>query len=239
MNGKPVFVRNIPFPLFKSSFFSSGSHFGCCKSPVPSRFNPFSLAYFSKFCSVMSFEHALEYLLCRCRSAVMFILSCFFVIFLYFYVWQDTMSYKERLFDFLVYEVAAFIAHFVYFTGIAGLLPVMPLFLTPTKIFAAEKLIWIPLLLISSSFIVLFIATRSHIRTLRALGWMTLIPGLAGVVFSFVGERRLIIFLAKLGKVEHLIVHWIDGYVPRMWLLAGVYIIIGVVLVWLSYRLEK
>ena len=59
-NEKPSAVRRMPEPSSLSSGRMSESHFGCVRSPVPSRVSPFILPYFSRFCRVRSFEVAWE-----------------------------------------------------------------------------------------------------------------------------------------------------------------------------------
>ena len=72
---KPEFEVRIPVLSSFNSLFNSASHFGWVKSPVPSKFNPLSLAYFSKLESVMPGLVALLNLECICRSAKIFIMN--------------------------------------------------------------------------------------------------------------------------------------------------------------------
>ena len=69
----PVFVLNIPFPSSVNFDFNSFIHSGCVKSPVPNKFNPFTLAHFSKLSISSCLEVALEYFECKCKSAIIFI----------------------------------------------------------------------------------------------------------------------------------------------------------------------
>ena len=206
---------------------------------MPRRLSPFSLAYFSRFCSVMSLLQAREYLLWRCRSAAMFIRQSALVSFLYFYVRWNIMKVQKRLAEFVGMQVVAMIARAFYIAGLTALIPLIPMVLSPQEAIGARYAFGTALGLIVFGFLIVFWFTESKKSALNALGFMTLFPGLLAVVFSFMGPRRMAGLLSSFGQASPFLEKWAESYVPNAWLLAGVYIIIGVGFIWVSEKVRR
>ena len=144
------------------------------------------------------------------------------------------MTLKKKITRTIKAQILKLVAQIVYFTGLTALIPLVPLFLSPTEFIRAKYAVIAALIFIALSFILILWATHSKKQAFFTLGLMTLLPGLLAVLFAYVGERRMIIFVSKLGHVTPFVQHWVDAYIPKTWLLAGIYIIIGVVFVWIS-----
>ena len=149
------------------------------------------------------------------------------------------MSVSTKVVDTLVLQIIRYAAQLVYFTGLTALIPLLPLFLHPTEVVNARAAFEFAIIMIFFSFALVLFVTRSKKKALLSLGLMTLFPGMLAVLFAYVGERRLVIFLSQFGKATPLVQNYINTYVPKTWFLAGIYIMLGCALVWLSEQLRK
>ena len=134
------------------------------------------------------------------------------------------------------FEAAKLIAQFFYFTGLTLLIPLVPLLLSPHELVNAKYAFGLAVFLIVFGFFVVYLFSHSRRTALRVLGMTTLIPGLLAVFFSYAGARRQALFLSWFGEVTPLLERWLETHMPTTWLLAGVYIILGVILIWLSEK---
>lgn len=146
------------------------------------------------------------------------------------------MTLQKKVTHFVASRIIVYIGEVLYFAGLTALIPLLPLFLAPKEFLAARYAFVFALVFIFASFLGIYFFTKSKKTALRALGLTTLIPGLLAVVFAYIGERRMVIFLSKFGEITPLVEHWINTYVPKAWLLAGIYIILGVALVYWSEK---
>lgn len=146
------------------------------------------------------------------------------------------MRVRKKVTHFVASRIVVYIGEVLYFSGLTALIPLLPLLFAPKELFVARYILGLALALIVASFLVIYFFTKSKKIALRALGLTTLIPGLLAVLFAYVGERRMVIFLSKFGEITPLVEHWINTYVPKAWLLAGIYIIVGVALVYWSEK---
>ena len=82
------------------------------------------------------------------------------------------------------------------------------------------------------------LSSRNKDKTYRTMGFVTLVPALISIFFSFVSEKLVISFIAKFvpGFVENMIQDYIALIVPRLTVLTGLYFVIGMVLLVLGYR---
>ena len=111
----------------------------------------------------------------------------------------------------------------------------MPLILSPQQVIEAKYAFGLALGFIIFGFAIVFlISTRK--RAFKALGFATLIPGLLAVIFSFMGPHRMVNLLRRFGEASPYLDNWIQSYVPKAWILSGIYIIVGVTLVWLAEK---
>jgi len=133
---------------------------------------------------------------------------------------------KRKVWEFAVYEVITTIAKLVYFAGLALLIPLIPLVFSPFDLIGAKNTLGISIILIAVSFAIIYIFTKSKKVALRALGFMTLVPGFLAVIFSFLGPMRKAELLGHFSKAPF-VKEWVQEYVPNAWILAGLYIILG------------
>ncbi|MBI4145853.1 hypothetical protein HY489_00790 [Candidatus Woesearchaeota archaeon] len=137
------------------------------------------------------------------------------------------------------YQAVLAIARILYVAGLTALIPLIPMVLSPQQLMAAKYGLLAALFLIIASFITVFLFTRSKKASVRAIGFMTIIPGFLAVAFALIGEKNLVGYLVKLGPVTPFVQAWLDNYLPKSWFLAGIYIILGVSLVYLSEKLRR
>jgi hypothetical protein len=146
---------------------------------------------------------------------------------------------QKQVKEFVGFQAVLWIARFFYFAGLTALIPLMPLVLSPEKLVQARYAFGLALGSIVLGYVLLFWFSRSRKIALQNMGLFTLIPGLLAVIFAYVGPRRMGEFLNLFGKVSPLLQEWIDAYVPKAWLLAGIYIILGVSLIWIAEKAKK
>ncbi len=148
------------------------------------------------------------------------------------------MKVQKNLAEFVGFQVVKVIARIFYFAGLTALIPLVPLLLSPHQLIEAKFAFGFALGMIFMGFLFVFWFSESKKVAFRALGFMTLIPGLLAVIFSFSGPRRMANFLRILGEASPFLEKWVESYVPNAWLLAGIYIIIGVGFIWLSEKVR-
>ena len=140
---------------------------------------------------------------------------------------------KRSVMDFLGLQIVKIIARTVYFAGLTALIPLAPLVLSPEKFVNAEYAFGVAFGLIFLGFFLIYWFS-SRKEAMRILGFMTLIPGFLGVIFLY-APRHILKILGSFGISQH-IQDYIFSNIPKAWLLCGIYIIIGVILVWLGKK---
>ncbi len=143
---------------------------------------------------------------------------------------------KKKLSHAIEFQIVKYIAQLFYFTGLTALIPLIPLLLSPHQLIQAKYAFGFALGFIIFGFLLVYWFSASKKIALRVLGMTTLFPGLLAVFFSFAGPRRMAVFLRMLGDASPYLEEWISTYIPKAWLLAGIYIIWGVFLIWLSEK---
>ena len=134
-------------------------------------------------------------------------------------------------------------AHLGYFSGLALLLPILssaweksvkPWLLAPYGFLIAAALIIVGIVLLA------FVA-GSISKLVKSLGWMMFIPGVLALVFASFGQTNVyawagshITGFAAAQPVVNLVV---EHAVPKVAYLGGMYILLGVCLVWLGRRI--
>ena len=149
------------------------------------------------------------------------------------------MTVKKKVVEFVGFQIVTTFAKLFYFAGLTALIPLVPLLFSPHQLVAAKYAFGIALGLILVGFILVYWFSQSKSVAFRALGFMTLTPGLLAVFFSYAGPNRMAAILRAFGEASPYLEKWVETYVPHAWLLAGIYIILGVLLVWLSYQVKK
>ena len=182
----------------------------------------------------MSFEHALEYLECRCKSAMIFMTIPSSYTFLYFCVRENIMALKRSIIELVGLQVVKIIAGTVYIAGLTSLIPLLPLVFSPQELVKAEYSLAAAFGFIFAGFLLVYWFSGSHRIALRALGLYTLVPGILAVLFLFSPHHMAKLFrlFGELPNLEQ----YLQSYLPNAWFLAGVYIIVGSFLVWLSVK---
>lgn len=148
------------------------------------------------------------------------------------------MKFQKKVASLVIFELVRTIAQVFYFAGLTALIPLMPLLLSPQQLVGAKYAFGFAFGFILAGFFFVYWFSDSKKVAFRSLGLMTLIPGLFAVIFSFMGPRRMANFLRIFGEASPVLESWIESYVPKAWLLAGIYIILGVFLVWVSEKVR-
>ncbi len=148
------------------------------------------------------------------------------------------MKAHKKVARFVGIQIVKWVAELFYLAGLTALIPLLPLVLSPLKFIQAKQAFVIALALIIVSFILVYAASQSKKVALRALGLFTLIPGLLAVFFSYAGQRRMAEMMGWFGQESPLFENYIETHVPKAWLLAGLYIIVGVALIWISEKVN-
>lgn len=145
------------------------------------------------------------------------------------------MTLKKKVKKAAEFQVVRWIANIFYFSGLTSLIPLLPLVLSPQQLVEAKYAFGLALAFIFAGFLVVYWYSTRKVA-LKTLGMSTLIPGLFAVIFSFMGPRRMANVLRYFGEATPFLEKWIETYVPKAWLLSGIYIIIGVTLIWLAEK---
>ncbi len=148
----------------------------------------------------------------------------------------------EKLFSESVLHTGA---HLGYFSGVSMLLPILGT--------AWEKSIkpWIAspggfliaLGLIIASIILLGFVAGSFSSLVKGIGWMMLIPGVLAVIFTMFGQTTVYDWAGQhitgFASAEPVVDWFVEHSVPKVAYLGGLYIIVGVCLVWFGRRIDS
>lgn len=134
------------------------------------------------------------------------------------------------------FQAARFIAQLLYLAGLTLLLPMFPILFEPELFREVRLIFFVALALIAASFTVIVFVTHSKKRAFSTLGWITLLPGLAAVVFTAFGSDWLI---ESTMQASPFVQYWIQKYVPNSWFVSGVYVMLGALLLWISEQVRK
>jgi len=149
------------------------------------------------------------------------------------------MQVEKKVKEFAVLTVIKAIAQLCYFAGLTALIPLLPIFLSPTKLIEINYVLYGAVALILVGFFIVYFFAGSKQTAFRTLGYTTLVPGLIAVFTAYTGPRRMVKFMELFGDITPVVKFWIETHVPQTWLLAGIYIILGSGLVWISYQVKK
>jgi hypothetical protein len=147
----------------------------------------------------------------------------------------------ERLFSHSALHTGA---HLGYFSGLTLMLPILgqawensikPWLVSPHGFLVAAGLILVSVMLLA------FVA-GSLSKLVKSLGWMMLIPGIIAILFAGFGQAEVYGWaqdrITGFAAAEP-VVNWVvEHAVPKVAYLGGVYIIVGVCLIWAGRRLE-
>lgn len=144
---------------------------------------------------------------------------------------------KKKVVHHVKFQIVYYLAHLLYIAGLTSLIPLVPVVFT--NLSYINYAFAFAIFLIVLSFLVVLLFTKSKKKSFNTLGFMTLIPGLLAVFFAYIGARRMALFIGYFRELSPFIQDWINNYVPNTWMLSGIYIIIGVGLIWISQLLHK
>lgn len=135
-------------------------------------------------------------------------------------------------------------AHLGYFSGLTMMLPILgdawqdnikPWIVSPNGFIMAIGLILLSVIILS------FVA-GSISKLTRSLGWMMLIPGILAIIFAAFGQAEVYGWATNhvtgFSTAEPVVDWLVEHAIPKVAYLGGMYILIGVVLVWIGNRIE-
>jgi len=134
------------------------------------------------------------------------------------------------------------LAHSAYLSGLALIIPLSIIIVFSKFVVAGSvlKLLTTAVLLICAGAAMMYFATRSESRTLRSLGITTLIPALLSVLLMFVNQQLVFatisFYVRDFQKVEPFIQRYLEQRVPHSLFLTVGYLIVGIILIYLSKR---
>ena len=133
-----------------------------------------------------------------------------------------------------------------YTTGLTLLIPFVVLRLQPedlklVPVGASPVLLWVAIGLMTTAFVVRLVVTRSLSDTLKALGMLTFLPGLVGIVVTIFGREWLLNRFAdtvpRFQEVRPAVEVELDRAVPQVVYLTVGFFVAGVLLLVLGSRL--
>lgn len=135
-------------------------------------------------------------------------------------------------------------AHLGYFSGISLLLPIIgqsweqhvkPWLVSPNGFLIAGALILV-------SVVILAFVAGSMSKLTRSVGWMMLIPGVIALVFAGIGQQQVYGWaentITGFAVVEPVMGWFVEHAVPKAAYLGGMYILAGVILIWIGNKIE-
>jgi len=135
-------------------------------------------------------------------------------------------------------------AHLGYFSGISLMLPILgeawqsqikPWIVSPYGFIIAAGLVLI-------SIVILGFVAGSVSKLTRSIGWMMLIPGIFALVFAGVGQEQVYHWaensVTGFATVEPAMSWFVEHSVPKAAYLGGLYVLAGVVLIWVANRIK-
>ena len=133
-----------------------------------------------------------------------------------------------------------------YTTGLTLLIPYVVLRLQPADlklvpVGMSPVLLWVAIGLMVAALIVRLRATGSLSGTLRALGFLTFLPGFLGILFTLFGRERLLSRFAetvpRFQDLRPAIELYLDRAVPQVVYLTVGFFVAGAVLIFLGSRI--
>lgn len=141
--------------------------------------------------------------------------------------------------------IVGIIAKLVYLSALTVLIPFGAMILTQKPSGLPATLQFFPisaLALLGFSVLILLFHHRSLAHTLASLGWMTLLPGLGALGLMIFNREAVFTILGNFlgfGRIEPYIADYINSALPNVWFVTVVYIILGVVLIYIAGRMES
>jgi hypothetical protein len=133
-----------------------------------------------------------------------------------------------------------------YTTGLTLLIPFVALRIQPAElqlvpVGTSPVLLWLAIGLIAAALAVRLWATRSFSGTLKALGFLTFLPGFIGILFALFGRDALLARFAetvpRFQEIRPAVELYLDRVVPQVVYLTVGFFVAGVLLLVLGSRL--
>ena len=140
--------------------------------------------------------------------------------------------------------IIVWFAEILYLSALSALLPVILLTLiSPMEPFAnlSQYVSLTALGMVVLSVFILFLAYQSLGRVFFSVGWITLVPGLGGLIFLDFQKDAIIAFFSTVFSWFPLVepvVNILERSMPNLWVIAVSYIIIGFLFMHLAGKLE-
>jgi hypothetical protein len=135
-------------------------------------------------------------------------------------------------------------AHLGYFSGLTMMLPILseswqksikPWLVSPNGFLIAAGLVIVSLVLLA------FVA-GSISKLVKSMGWMMLIPGVIAIMFAGFGQANVYDWandhITGFATAEPVVDFLVEHSVPKVAYLGGMYMLIGVALIWVGRRIE-
>jgi hypothetical protein len=135
-----------------------------------------------------------------------------------------------------------------YTTGLTLLIPYVALRLQPAEfklvpVGTSPVLLWVAIGLMTAALMVRLWMTRSLGDSLRALGFLTFLPGFVGILFTLFGRETLLSRFAetvpRFREVRPAIELYLDRVVPQVFYLTVGFFVAGAGLILLGSRLTR
>jgi len=140
--------------------------------------------------------------------------------------------------------IVGWVARLLYLSALTVLIPFGALLITSGLSKIPEAIRQVPitaLALVGVSAIILFLYHHSIAHTLASLGWMTLLPGIGGLLLMLVGREAIFGFISRFfagfSLIEPLLTA-VQESLPKIWLFAVAYIIIGLMLIHTAGKID-
>lgn len=142
--------------------------------------------------------------------------------------------------------IVGFIAKLLYFSSLTALIPFGAMILTQKTESLPATLRFLPitaLALLGFSVLMLLFHHKSLAHTLASLGWMTLLPGIGALGFMIFNKAAVFNVLNSaifgFSKIQPYVAAYLDSALPKVWIVIGVYILLGFILVYIAGRMES
>lgn len=136
--------------------------------------------------------------------------------------------------------VVGWIFGILYVTGLTLLFPF--LFFLQVSGPTSPIVLVVAVIMIIASFFGYLGRYRDIGSTLKALGRITLIPGLLGIFFSVFGRVLITAMLEGRGLAQDVLLRLVliaENVIPKVWVLTIIYVFIGILMWYVGYRLER
>jgi len=132
---------------------------------------------------------------------------------------------------------------FFYVLGLSFIIPFLLATYLPEEMavkYSSLNFLIISVILLSIAVIGTFITREEELsRTFRSLAFYSLVPGVISLATTVFGKDFLINILTKYNKaLEPIIIIYINSKITKLWFLTAAYIVLGLILFYISRKLR-